>query len=634
MTTEYAPASHPLTILDWKLAQKTGDPLSRLLSVHESLDPADPAWISLSSADHIRQQWHRVLQLQAKGHALPLFGVPFAVKDNIDATGLATTAACPDFSYSPAEDASVVRIIKAAGAVLMGKTNLDAFATGLVGVRSPYGAVPNTFNDKYVSGGSSSGSASVVARGLVPFSLGTDTAGSGRVPAGFNNIVGLKPTRGALSTTGVVPACRTLDCVSIFALVVEDAKLVFDIAAKYDPDDSFSRPVIRNPPMSIPSRPRIAICDSPPWFGGDRQHHDSYHQALEGATALGWDIQPNDFSLLFKLSSFLYEGPWVAERLAAIKTFIQRPDAGIDPTVRGIIKDASKFSAVDFFTAEYSRRDLALAVENQFQHYDAILVPTTPTFPTIEQVHQEPLLENSRLGTFTNFVNLLDWSAISVPAGLRSDGLPFGLTIISTRWQEEKLCQLGAQFSASMPRKLGATNCKSQDLPMSSLVETETSPSTSQLVIVGAHLSGFPLNYQLKDSGATFNRTAKTSPLYRLYELSSPAHAIRKPGLKRIAGGSTMLGSSIDVEIWDIPSETLGKFMAFIPPPLAIGSVEMSDGSWVKGFVCEPWGLDDAMDITASGGWRAHMATEAGKKNKISPQKTNGHQLHEILVEA
>ncbi|CAG8971814.1 hypothetical protein HYALB_00001924 [Hymenoscyphus albidus] len=591
----------PLTIEDWKLAQATGNQLSRLLNHLESLDSSDIAWISLVPKDHIQLQWESIELFKDQGHSLPLYGVPFAVKDNIDVAGLPTTAACPDFAYTPKKDASVVRTLQRAGAIVIGKTNLDAFATGLVGTRSPFGAVPNTFNPEYVSGGSSSGSASVVARGLVPFALGTDTAGSGRVPAGLNNIIGLKATRGAISARGVVPACRSLDCVSIMALTLKDASLVFDVAAAYDPEDGYSRHLVKEA-VTLTKTPRIAICDNPPWFGGDI-HCQAYLEALNKAQSLGWQLEPVNFSTLFQLAALLYDGPWVAERYAAIKDFINKPGVKIDPTVLSIIKKAENFSAVDCFENEYLKIHLIRSIENQFKDFDAVLVPTSPTFPTLEEVRKEPVLENSRLGQYTNFVNFLDWSALSVPAGFRIDGLPFGLTIISTRWQEQKLLQLGSQMLSVTSRLLGATRVDFHE--QSFLLDLSQKTSDHLLVVVGAHLSGLPLNYQLHEAGATFKSSTKTAPSYRLFDLPS-TNGIRKPGLKRVSGENES-GGSIDVETWQISDTGLGSLMKLVPHPLAVGSVEIVDGTWLKGFVCEPCGLEEAAEITKFGGWRAYM---------------------------
>ncbi|KAF2795055.1 allophanate hydrolase [Melanomma pulvis-pyrius CBS 109.77] len=606
----------PLTIKDWCTAEAAGGALERLLDLVrrcEASDPADPAWIAVASPQHIKAQWQQICDRKRSGIRLPLYGVPFAVKDNIDAAGFATTAACPDFAYNPDDDASCVQVLKAAGAILVGKTNLDAFATGLVGTRSPYGAVPNTFDDRYVSGGSSSGSASVVARGLVPFALGTDTAGSGRVPAGLNNIIGLKGTRGALSTRGVLPACRSLDCVTILALTLEDTSTVFEIAAQYDPQDSFSRKRPISTALLLLKKPRIAICENPPWFGGDVQKN-AYKDSLDRTQSLPWTLELVDFSSLFKLASLLYEGPWVAERYAAIKDFIEQPNSQMDPVVRGIIERAKGFNAVDVFEGEYLKADLIRDIEVQFADYDAILVPTTPTFPTMEELRSEPVLENSKLGTYTNFVNFMDWTAVSVPAGFRSDGLPFGLTFISTAWQEQKLLALGRHWlSLDDARPVGALQTRILEDFTGYSTATFKDCRTLALAVVGAHISGLPLNFQLTDVDASLRCWSKTSPSYRLYELPYTG-TIRKPGLCRVSDEDG--GSSIDVQIWDIPIDSFGTFLENVLSPLAIGSVELIDGSWVKGFVCEPCGLANAHDITAFGAWIPYL--DSLKRNALS----------------
>lgn len=425
-----------LTIADWKAAQTAGGGLARLQSVVTSEQAANSrtrVWISLATPSQLQEQWDAL-----SSTSLPLYGVPFAVKDNINARGFPTTAACPAYASDVVdEDATVVARLKAAGAILIGKTNLDQFATGLVGTRSPYGAVPNSFDSNYVSGGSSSGSAISVARGVVPFSLGTDTAGSGRVPAGLNNIYGLKPTRGALSAQGVVPACRSLDCVSIFALVAEDAQTVLSIAEGFDKKDAYSRTratALPSTGFGTPSStgPRFAVCKDPQWFGDDLQAV-AYKAALDRAHSLGWETEPLSFEKLFALAQLLYEGPWVAERYAAIQSFIEKsPAEDLDPTVRKIIMKAQNFTAADAFAGEYLRQDITREIHLTFSQFEGILVPTTPTFPTLEALRVEPVTENSKLGTYTNFVNFLDWCALSIPAGFRSDGLPFGITLISS----------------------------------------------------------------------------------------------------------------------------------------------------------------------------------------------------------
>ncbi|PYI02086.1 urea amidolyase [Aspergillus sclerotiicarbonarius CBS 121057] len=546
-------------------------------------------------------QWEKVCAL---GSNLPLFGVPFAVKDNIDVAGFGTTAACPAFGAEKgvaAADSTVVARLKAQGAIVLGKTNLDQFATGLVGTRSPYGAVRNPFDGDRVSGGSSSGSGVVVSQGLVPFALGTDTAGSGRVPAGFNNVVGLKPTRGALSTSGVLPACRSLDCVSIFALTLDDAEMVLGLAEGPDGQDAYSRARPEQRANDIESQqPVLAICDSPEWFG-QSEHADAYEAALAKAQRLGWTLEAIDFSPLFALASLLYEGPWVAERYAAIKTFLKSTHTQeTDSVVRGIIFQAERFSAVDVFQIEYRRQELASQIGRLVAKFDAILVPTTPTFPTTQELKIEPVLANSRLGTYTNFVNLMDWSALAIPANFRADGLPFGITLIGEAWKEPRLLGLGRQWLADAPRLLGATKraYREERVPPGAVVN----PEAMQLVVVGAHLSGLPLNKDLVMHEAKLVAATRTAPCYRLFALQTGS-SIPKPGLKRVGDG----GASIEVEVWELPLQKVGGFLTTVPSPLGIGSVELQDGRWVQGFICEPFGLANAEDITRFGGWRNYV---------------------------
>jgi urea carboxylase / allophanate hydrolase len=611
----------PLTISEWKSANAVGGGLERLLALlKQEQEARSNTWIALASEDAIREQWEAVEAAKASGADLPLFGVPFAAKDNIDAVGFPTTAACPAFANGPAEtDATVIARLKKAGAILLGKTNLDQFATGLVGTRSPYGAVPNSFDPKRVSGGSSSGSAVVVAKGIVPFSLGTDTAGSGRVPAGLNNIVGLKPTRGAISTSGVIPACRTLDCVSIFALTVDDAQQVLGVAEGLDISDAYSRsrPARVAEPV-FPSSLTFAICKNPEWFGSlDRQA--AYESSLQRVQELGITLEPVDFSDLFELASLLYEGPWVAERYAAIRSFIGTHVDELDPTVRKIILKAEGFNAVDLFQAQYRRQYLTEKISREFAKFDAVLVPTAPTFPRLDDVAREPVKENSLLGTYTNFVNFLDWSALSVPAGFCAQGLPFGITLISTTWEEHKLTTLGKILHLPFKWGLGATGirCKGPEKKLNgTIAENSTPDKTVSIAVVGAHLRGFPLNKDLTSRGAVFVEATRTAPRYRLFALAAPKGKVRKPGLKRVEKGDA--GESIALEVWSIPEAQFASFFATIPSPLGLGSIELETGSWVCGFICEPVGLDDATDISHHGGWRNYMASES--RNGASPK--------------
>ncbi|KAK2063151.1 urea carboxylase [Colletotrichum caudatum] len=614
----------PLTIQEWREAQEDGGGLARLLSLRESEARLNSnAWIALATQLQVEQQWAYAESLRVSGASLPLFGVPFAAKDNIDVASFPTTAACPSFATGPVDkDATIIARLKAAGAVVLGKTNLDQFATGLVGTRSPYGPVANSFDPARVSGGSSSGSSVVVARGAVPFSLGTDTAGSGRVPAGLNNLVGLKPTRGALSTTSVLPACRSLDCVSIFALTVDDAEAVLVAAEGFDPEDSFSR--ARPDTLSTVKGHRMAICDNPPWFGKTEQAA-AYAQALVKAENIGWTLEPKDFSPLFKLASLLYEGPWVAERYAAIRDFIEEHEDKMDPTVREIILKAKDFNAADLFASEYLRQDLTREIQDKFGHFDAILVPTTPTFPTIEDLAREPIKENAYLGTYTNFVNFMDWTALAIPAGFRSDGLPFGITLISSTWDEPKLLSMAREWLSTEPRPLGATKIERLEA-RNSVAVAGCEPEMTRLVVVGAHLTGFSLNKDLTSRGGKLEIATTTSPYYKLYSLNAGG-TVNKPGLKRVPNG----GRLIQVEVWNLLTAELGSFLSTVPSPLGIGSVELADGSWALGFICEPYGLDGATDITSFGGWRAFV-TSLGSEAPLTKPKPTVSGIKSVLV--
>ncbi|UQY36333.1 allophanate hydrolase [Pseudomonas fulva] len=598
-------ASFAFTLADWQQAYRdAAQPADLLHGLLAELGTADNAWISLASAAQLDAQLSHLQALLDKAEGqqsrLPLYGVPFAIKDNIDAAGWATTAACPEFAYTAEADATVVARLRAAGAILIGKTNLDQFATGLVGTRSPHGAVVNSFNADYVSGGSSSGSASVVARGLVPFSLGTDTAGSGRVPAGFNNIVGLKPTKGWLPNTGLVPACRTVDCISIFALTVGDAETVAGIAGGYDAADAYSRQNPNSAPVGMQAAPIFAVPDSLEFFG-DTQTQAVFEQALEQLKSLGVTLKTIDFSPFRQLAEQLYYGPWVAERTVAVEGV---DPAHIDPVVRGIVESGHQYSACDAYKAEYLRAELSRAINDALAGFDALVVPTSPTIRSRAEMQQEPVLFNSQFGTYTNFTNLADLSALAVPAGLRDDGLPAGITLLAPAWHDRALAAFGKRWQASLELPLGATG---RALPTQTPAAAVPAGSV-RVAVVGAHLTGMPLNFQLTTRDAVLVEQTLTSPHYRLYALAGTVPP--KPGLARSADGT-----SIIVELWDIPLARFGEFVAEIPAPLGIGNLTLADGRSVKGFICEPWALGDARDITSFGGWRAFIASQQAAKN-------------------
>lgn len=582
------------TISEWLEAYRSQGITVRdaLHSLRLQLDSNDSAWIYILSAEELDAQINALSSTD-----LPLYGIPFAVKDNIDVAGIPTTAACPAFTYIPSEDATTIALLKKAGAIVVGKTNLDQFATGLVGTRSPYGAVPNSFKPDYVSGGSSSGSGVTVARGLVPFSLGTDTAGSGRIPAGFNNIVGLKPTKGRFSTTGVVPACRSLDCVSIFSLTVSDAETVAKVLTAFDSADGFSR-TAPHASTYFSSKPRFGIPLNPDWFG-DKEAELAWKKSLSNAEALGAEIVPIDFTPMFTLAQLLYGGPWVAERHAAIATFMQEHADEMNSVVRSIIEKAENFSATDAFLSDYRRADLAREIQSLMSGVDALLVPTSPRHPSIAEVEAEPILVNSQLGTYTNFVNLADCSALALPAVMRNDGLPFGITLIAPAWQDAALIKFGKIWQINADLNLGVTNRKA-----CSVVSKNTPPEGYvRLAVVGAHLTGMPLNIQLQERKAVFVESTLTSSSYRLFAL--PNTTPPKPGLIRGKAGET--GAEIIVELWDVPLEKFGSFVALIPAPLGIGTLTLEDGREVKGFICEGAAVEGATDITHLGGWRAYI---------------------------
>ncbi|SFC45460.1 allophanate hydrolase [Marinospirillum celere] len=598
-------------LADWQAAQKDGQGLQRLqalLAVLKKDQEKDTAWIALAEVSGLEADWQQLEARQQAGETLPLMGVPFAIKDNIDAKGWPTTAACPAFSYQAEKDAQVVAELKQAGAILIGKTNLDQFATGLVGTRSPYGAVPNSFNPDYVSGGSSSGSASVVARGLVPFALGTDTAGSGRVPAGFNNIVGLKPTRGWLSTSGVVPACRTLDCVSVFALTVEDALQVAELAAGATPDasDPWSRTHPQTTPVALPERPRLAIPANLEFFG-DRQMQTAFAKARAELETLA-ELVEIDFSAFSELAALLYQGPWVAERTHALGSLLDQDPSAIDPSVYKIVSQGVDFSALDYFAAEYRRQELSRQIQQQLAEVDALVVPTSPTIRTLAEMEKEPLVYNSQFGTYTNFTNLADLSALALPAGFRDDGLPAGITLIATAWQDRALAEFGQRWQAQQALPLGATQ-REYSTPSQRI--RPPAPGAVRLAVVGAHLTGMPLNFQLTSRDARLVEATETAADYRLYALANTTPP--KPGLVKVADQ----GAAIKVELWDLPLAHFGAFVEEIPQPLGIGNLTLKDGRVVKGFICEPLALQSATDITHLGGWRAYIA-ELNKQKEAS----------------
>jgi allophanate hydrolase len=537
--------------------------------------------------------------LAAKGDTdLPLYGVPVAVKDNIDVAGLPTTAACPAFAYDPGKDATSVARLRRAGAIVIGKTNLDQFATGLVGVRSPYGTPRNLFDPALIPGGSSSGSAIAVGAGLVPLALGTDTAGSGRVPAGLSNIVGLKPSLGLVSTAGVVPACRTLDCVSVFALTVDDAFATLAAMAGPDPADPYSRPCPLGTPDAVPAGLRIGVpMPGQRLFFGDKASAAAYEAALADLAGLGAAIVEIDIEPFYETARLLYDGPWVAERYISVRSLMASAPEAMHPVTRQIILGGAHPSAVDAFKAFYQLEELLRVRDHTFGEIDVLALPTVPTVYTVAQVLADPVGLNSRLGTYTNFVNLLDLCALAVPASMQAT--PFGITLLAPAGNDATLASLGRLFHAGTGLPLGATGTAQP--PLAPL----PGPPTGEIAIavVGAHLTGMPLNGELKSFGARFLERTTTTADYRLFLLAGTTPA--KPGLLRVGADA---GVAVDVEIWTMPAEQFGRFVASIPAPLSIGTLTITDGRDVKGFLVEAEATRDARDISAFGGWRNFMA--------------------------
>ena len=551
-------------------------------------------WITLLDRDRLHQYAHEV---ESRGmESQPLYGIPFAIKDNIDLAQIPTTAACPDFAYTPTRSATVVERLMAAGAIPIGKTNLDQFATGLVGTRSPYGPCRNAFDPSYISGGSSAGSAVSVALSLVSFSLGTDTAGSGRVPAAFNNLVGLKPTCGLLSARGVVPACRTLDTLSIFALTADDAAKVAAVARGYDAEDAYSRaaPEPRRPNFKARFRFGVPQPDQLEFFG-NADASALFGRSLERLRAMGGEAVVIDFSDFLETARLLYSGPWIAERYQAIRAFIERQADSLHEITRTITLAAQTISAADTFAALYRLQEMKRRTAGVWNDIDILVTPTAGTIYTIDEVLADPIKLNANLGYYTNFMNLLDLSAIAAPAGFLGNGLPFGITFGARAFSDDALLDLARRWQGAFPLALGATGVNDvAKLP-------EPTPGLIRVAVCGAHMMGMPLNHQLTDRGGRLLMATRSAANYRLYAL--PGAGVRRPGLVRGAAGS-----AIELEVWELPAAAFGAFVAGIPAPLGIGAIELESGDTVQGFVCENYAAQNAEDITSHGGWRHYLA--------------------------
>jgi allophanate hydrolase len=561
----------------------------------------DAVWLSLTPPEALLK---RAAELEAAGPAgKPLYGIPFAVKDNIDVAGLPTTAACPAFAYTPSQSSTAVAKLEAAGAIVIGKTNLDQFATGLVGVRSPYGVAVNPFNKEYVPGGSSSGSAVAVSAGLVSFSLGTDTAGSGRVPAGFNNIVGLKPSIGLISSSGMLPACRSLDCISVFALTVADAMTVLEAARGLDAADAYSRSApagFRSTVPPCPAKFRFAVPDKPQFFG-DAEAEKLFHAAVARFETMGGEKQVIDYAPFAEAQAMLYSPPGAAERVTALHDFFRDHADAFHPVTRGILESGQSASAVDLYRMQQRLRALKQQTDPIWGEVDFMLVPTSGTIYRVAEILAEPLKLNANLGYYTNFVNYFDLSALAVPNAMRADGLPSGVTLIAPAFFEAKLAGFGAAFHAKAKLPLGATG---HALPETAATAAPPSPSI-RIAVFGAHMQGQPLNHEILGLGGRYVAEIKTAPIYKLYRID--AGGPPRPGVLRVAEGGVALAG----EIWDLPTAGFGAFVAGIPAPLGIGTVTLADGTTVKGFLCEAAATVGAEDISRFADWRAYRASLA-----------------------
>ncbi|MFA5170348.1 MAG: allophanate hydrolase [Sulfuriferula sp.] len=563
----------------------------------------DHAWIYQLSAE---QLYAYADALADKDPAqLPLYGIPFAIKDNIDLAGVPTTAACPEFAYTPEQSAAVVQRLIDAGAIPIGKTNLDQFATGLNGTRSPYGACRNAFDPEYISGGSSAGSAVSVAKGWVSFSLGTDTAGSGRVPAAFNNLVGHKPTCGWLSTTGMLPACRSLDVVSVFALTAEDAERVVAAAASADETDIYSRKVEAHGfdfgraatfHFGVPRAEQLR-------FFGNTEAERLFGEAVARLQALGGQAVEIDLDPFLEAARLLYDGPWVAERYVALKDFFDAHADKVFPPVREIIGGAARYSAADAFAGQYRLRELKQQANKVWDVVDCLITPTAGTIYTIAEMQADPIKLNSNLGYYTNFMNLFDYVAVSVPAGFQQDGLPFGVTLVAPAHQDAPLLHLAARCQRAVATPLGATGIAQ---PVPAELPALLPSGQIRVAVCGAHLSGLPLNWQLTQRGARLVQTTTSSPDYKFYAL--PGGPPYRPGMVRVKPGEQ--GGAIAVEVWEMPAREFGSFVAGIPAPLGIGTITLANGESVLSFVCESYAVVDAVDITHLGNWREYLNTK------------------------
>lgn len=588
-----------------RIAYATGETTPRELILELRKKAADlngefHTFIYLLNAEEIESY---LAALDDKSPAeLPLYGIPFAIKDNIDLAGIPTTAACPAFAHTPRTSATIVEQLIALGAIPMGKTNLDQFATGLNGTRSPYGECRNSVHPKYPSGGSSAGSSLSVALGIASFALGTDTAGSGRVPAALNNLVGLKASKGLISTAGVVPACRTLDCVTFFTATAAEASRLLALTARLDPRDEYSRAnpswndgsafgQVRGFRFGVPKQLEFLGCpESPELFEGTVSH----------LQAMGGEPVEIDFAPFLEAARLLYEGPWVAERYSVAGELIEQDADAVLPVIRAVLEKAPGTTAVQLFRAQYRLQQLKATCDRIMAEVDCVLTPAYPRPVTLAELRAEPVKRNSDLGYYTNFMNMLDYAAVAVPAGVMHNGLPWGVTLFGRVFTDQYLLSLADGLQRHHRLQLIGGSAITSPAPLNPARNDK-----SRVVVCGAHLDGLPLNWQLKQRDGKLLQATRSSANYKLYALAGGPPF--RPGMVRVDHG----GSAIEVEVWELPSSELGSFLTGIPAPLGLGKIELADGSWETGFICEPYGLADAVDITGYGGWRAYMNSRA-----------------------
>ena len=576
-------------------------PLQLTTTLRAEAEALENVWIHLLSASELQPYLDNLMKKSPE--KCPLWGVPFAIKDNIDLAGIPTTAGCPETSYVPEKSAHVVEQLIKAGAIPLGKTNLDQFATGLVGTRSPYGATPNSFDKNYISGGSSSGSSVATASGVVSFALGTDTAGSGRVPACFNNLIGLKPSKGLLSTSGLVPACRSIDCISIFSLTADDARTVFSVAADFDLTDGFARPnpITNQGCVDVANKFTFAVpLESQLKFFGDNSYQQGYQTAIAQLESIGGTKVVVDFSPMLDAAQLLYDGPWVAERYVATKDILLNNSSAMMPVTKKIIEAGAKPTAVDTFEAFYKLQDLKQLADKLVSSVDILVTPTAGRHFTLAEIAEEPIVRNSQLGYYTNFMNLLDFTAIAVPTSFTENNMPFGVTLFSAAMTDQMLLTFAKRIQDHNQLPLGATKNRYQ-LTGNTI---ENSKGFIDVVVCGAHLSGMVLNHQLTDRGAILKQVTESSSNYRMYAV---AGKVERPAMIR----DEKNGESFAVEVWSLPICEFGSFVQGIAQPLGIGKVELENDEYVTGFIAEGYVKEFGKDISEFKGWRAYQDQKA-----------------------